>query len=397
MSGDNFYLNPYIPSSFSSTPGSTFTVTMGLTNTPSGNMCSPGAYDMYVSGSDGAMSNHHYVPVVGRWNTWAGYNSTDEFQMDFASSSTCKYKLSDGTQDGTCLAFTGNAGAVDGNVVVAGRLGTSGMASFNATTGAEIGGGGHSGDNITGMAAKNGIAGYSQSSKQMVSFWQDTLFAPATYDVGSVGSSPAAMAMSTGCSTDPNTASAFVYDEQGTTLYRIDAVKATTGGTVTATNVGSVLLNGFSPASAVTNTLARFVVTWDTNCQAVVVAPVATGTNPDGSTAYSMEIALVNATSGSMRQLGTYVSSALIPASVIRVVADPAGNAVILAATNESAGTTNLVRVSWTLDGSGNPTFTTTALASAPAVGVYGVSLGVLPNGKISIGQRQTHSLLPNQ
>jgi hypothetical protein len=49
------------------------------------------------------------------------------------------------------------------------------------------------------------------------------------------------------------------------------------------------------------------------------------------------------------------------------------------------------------LDASENPTFTVTALGSAPPTGVYGVSLGILPNGKISVGQRQQHYVLANQ
>jgi hypothetical protein len=215
-------------------------------------------------------------------------------------------------------------------------------------------------------------------------------------DVSSVGIAPSAIAMSTGCSSDPNTASAFIYDEASPTLYRVDAVKNSANGMVSASRIGSVPLTGFSLASSVTNTLARYVVTWDNACKAVVLAPVATGTNPDGSTAYTMELALVDMTVGTMRQLGTYVASG-IPSTAIRMVADPAGNDVIVASTNESTGTTSLTKVSWTLDSSENPTFTATALSSAPPAGIYGVSLGVLPNGKISVGQRQQHVVLAAQ
>jgi hypothetical protein len=109
-----------------------------------------------------------------------------------------------------------------------------------------------------------------------------------------------------------------------------------------------------------------------------------------------MELALVDMTVGTMRQLGTYVASG-IPSTAIRMAADPTGNDVIIASTNESAGTTILTKASWTLDANENPTFTVTTLNSAPPAGIYGVSLGVLPNGKISVGQRQQHVVLAAQ
>jgi hypothetical protein len=125
-----------------------------------------------------------------------------------------------------------------------------------------------------------------------------------------------------------------------------------------------------------------------------MLAPVLTGgTNPDGSKAYVMEFALADMSTG--RQLGTYVSG--IPSTAIRMAADPAGNDVVISSTNQAAGTTVLTRISWTLDSNENPTFSVTTLNSAPPVGVYGVSLGILPNGKITVGQRQQHYVLANQ
>jgi len=331
---------------------------------------------------------------------WAGYNSTDEFQADPASGVVCKFKLADGSADG-CITTYGYpfAATVDGNYLVASPLGSDGGFDVrNATTGIDTGGTNRNGDVVTGITAKNGIAGYTQSTKQMVSFFNYGQSVPVISDA-TFGTAPASIAMSTGCSSDPNTASAFAYDEEGTTLYRIDAVKASSGGNVTASTIGSVALTGFSPASQIPTitTLARFVVTWDSTCKAAVLAPVVTGTNSDGSKNYSVEMALVDMTAGTMHQIGTYVSDSKIPSTVIRIAADPAGGNVIIASTNEGTGTTNLVKVSWTMDSSENPTFTTTALSSAPPTGVYGVSLGVLPNGKISVGQRQQHYVLANQ
>lgn len=323
---------------------------------------------------------------------WAGYNTTDEFQSDPASGVVCKFKLADGSADG-CITTSGlpYVATVDGNYLVTSPLQSGGIDVRNATTGIDTGGTNRSGDVITGVAAKNGIVGYTQSTKQMVSFFNYSQSVPVISDI-TVGTAPAAIAMSTGCSSDPNTASAFVYDEEGTTIYRIDGVKASSGGNVTPTKIGSVALTGFSPASQLKTTLARFVVAWDNSCKGAILAPVVTGTN-----SYSIEVALVDMTSGNMHQIGTYVSDAKISANAIRFTADPAGGDVIIASTTENTGTTSLVKVSWALDSSENPTFTTTALASAPSVGIYGVSLGVLPSGKISIGQRQQHAVLANQ
>jgi hypothetical protein len=398
---------PYGSEAFSTAPSSTFPVVFGLGNTglqgDPGELCSPGAYSMYVTGTDGAQSNTHYIPVISPWNMWAGYNSTDEFQVDFAGGTTCKYKLSDGTQDGVCLPIAGLATIIDGNnLVTSGLLGNTGIGILNATTGADTwGNNSPSGDNITGVTAKNGIVGYTQSTNQKASFFTEvpgSSLSPIVYDNNSVGIAPAAIAMSTGCDSDPNTATAFIYDEQGTTLYRVDAVQDASAGTVTASAVGSVALAGFAQASQLTNTfVVEYVVTWDTACKAAVFAPVITGTNPDGGTDYDMQVALVDMTTGKMHQIGTYVSDAQIPASAIRFAADPAGNAVVIASTDDRMGTTSLVRISWTLDANENPTFTTTVLGSAPPTGVYGVSLGVLPNGKISVGQRQQHYVLADQ
>ena len=115
-----------------------------------------------------------------------------------------------------------------------------------------------------------------------------------------------------------------------------------------------------------------------------------------------MEFALLDMTSGSARQLGTYVSTG-IPSTAIRMAADPSGNDVVIASTNQTAGTTVLTKISWTLDANENPTFRVTTLTSAPPTGVYGVSLGILPasavpNGNVlRVGQRQQHYALPNQ
>jgi len=399
VSGDKLYITPYGtgPSTFSSTPGSTFPVALGLGNSnggTAGTMCSPGAYNMYVTGSDGATSNSLYVSIVSPWNMWAGYDAVDEYQADFAGQATWKNKLSDGTPEmnngnPVYLAGAQLVNIVDGKNLVSSNLGSQAISVNDTTTNAGINGSTRSGDNIADVAAKNGIIGY--TTNQEASFFLEATNSSNIADVPSVGIAPASIAASMGCSSDPNTASFFIWDNTGDIIYRVDAVKNASAGTVSATRIGSVSLSAFATPSQVSTTLARFVVSWDNTCKIAVMAPVLSGGN-----SYNMEVALVDMTTGNMHQIGTYVSDA-IPASAIRFAADPSGNDVVIASTNEAAGTTILTRVSWTLDASENPTFTVTTDASAPPIGVYGVSLGVLPNGKISVGQRQQHSVLANQ
>jgi hypothetical protein len=88
IAGGTLHVDPYTPDTFTAAPPSTFTITVGIGNTGSVNVCSPGAYSEYVTGTDGAKSNTHYVPIIDRWNSWAGYNATDEFQADFAGGVT---------------------------------------------------------------------------------------------------------------------------------------------------------------------------------------------------------------------------------------------------------------------------------------------------------------------
>lgn len=415
--GDTIYDGPY--SLVLTSAPSTLTITTSISNTSAAEACAPGDYAQYITGTDGAVSNTHHMPIIPPWNMWAGYDSVDEYQAEFGGP-ICKYKLSDGTQDGPCLPTAsgfatvggGLANVVDGKFIVTSDLGNLSIAVFDSATGAHlVAAASRSGDYITDFSAKNGIVGYTQASANFyttptngeVSFFMEnpTLGSfsgtEPIDDFPTVGIAPSAISMSTVCGTPANAASAFIYDQEGTALYRIDAVQHPANTTVTSSSVGSVYLGGFTPASQLTTTLARYVVTWDSTCKAAVLAPVVTGTNPDGSKAFNIEMALVDGTSGSMRQLGTYVSDAKISPSTIRVAADPAGNAVVIASTNESTGTTSLVKVSWTLDASSNPTFTTVALASAPPVGIYGVSLGVLPSGQISVGQHQQHYVLAAQ
>jgi hypothetical protein len=411
--GDTFHVDPYQPATVSSTLPATFPVSLGIGNSGNVNVCSPGAYSEYVTGTDGAASNTHYVPILDRWNTWAGHDATDEYQADYAGKATHKYKLTDGTQDGADLPLAGMVNIIDGPNFIGSNLGNGGIVVYVAATGTPFNGNNRSGDNIVGVAAKNGIIGY--TTNQEVSFFLESTNQNIA-DVSSVGTGPAGIAMSAGCSSDPNTATAFVYDEAGSTLYRADAVGTPVdqngNATVSASKVGGgVYLSGLSPASAAPKTLARYVVAWDNTCKAVVLAPVVTGTNPDGSPAYNVEFALLDMTAGNMRQLGTYVFSTTvnnitttIPSTAIRVAADPAGSDVIVASSNESTGTTILTKVSWTLNANGDPldsqgksTFVVATLNSTPPAGVYGVSLGVLPNGKISVGQRQQHFVLAAQ
>jgi len=403
LNGDTLHIDPYQPATFTSTPGSTFTVSLGIGNEPNGsNLCSPGAYDEYVTGTDGARSNDQYIPILSPWNMWAGYNTTDEFQTDFAAGTTCPYKLTDGTPDGACLPGAGLVSAVDGDYLAASNLGSSGVWVNAISTGADVSGAGRTSDVITDIAMKNQIPCYTQSTRGMLSCFNATKFAPTVVDQ-SLGIAPASIAMSTGCNSDPNTATVLTYDQEATVIDRLDVVRATSGGTVTIGSANSVSLSGFSPASQLTTTLARYVVAWDGSCKAAVLAPVLTGgTNPDGTKAYSMEFALVDMAVGTMRQLGTYVTTS-IPSTAIRMVADPSGNDVVIASTDQTAGKTVLTKVSWTLDSNENPTFTVTTLGSAPPIGVYGVSLGILPssvvpNGTtIRVGQRQQHFALANQ
>jgi hypothetical protein len=113
--GDTFHVDPYQPATVSSALPATFPVSLGIGNSGGINTCSPGAYSEYVTGTDGAVSNTHYVPIVDRWNAWAGYNTTDEFQADFATGSTCGYSLSNGAQDGSCLPNAAQMTIVDGS------------------------------------------------------------------------------------------------------------------------------------------------------------------------------------------------------------------------------------------------------------------------------------------
>jgi hypothetical protein len=399
VSGDTLHIDPYSPDTFTSAPASTFNVSMGIGNDPMGiEPCSPGAYAEYVTGTDGARSNTDYIPIISPWNMWAGYNTTDEFQADFAGQTICKYKLSDGTQDGCISGGAGLANLVDGNNLIISLLGNEGVGVWDAATGTHLtNGSNRSGDNIADVAAKNGIIGYTDTTNQRVSFFLEETGSFNIADVPTVGTAPESIAMSTGCNTAPNIASAFTYDNEGAALYRVDAVGDLPNGTTSATRVGSVALSGFSPASQLKTVMSRYVVAWDNTCKAAVLAPVLTGgTNPDGTKAYAMQLALVDMTAGNMRQLGTYVSSG-IPTTAIRMAADPSGNDVVISSTNHATGTTILTKVSWTLDSSENPTFTVTTLSSAPSTGIYGVSLGVLPNGTISVGQRQQHFVLAAQ
>jgi hypothetical protein len=426
VSGDTLYINPYPPATFTTTPGSTFTVSLGIGNDPGlADTCSPGAYDEYVTGTDGVRSNDQYIPILSPWNMWAGYNTTDEFQSDFAAQTTCPYKLTDGTPDGVCLPTGDLATVIDGDNLISSSLGGLGIGVMNISTGTPTWANSLSGNNIVGIAAKNGIVGYSQQvTPSYPSVAEDSFFTEKpgpcppvcssstlpVADVSNVGTAPAAIAMST-CSGSSNTASAFSYDQEGAVLYRVDAVGDFTAGTVTASRIGSVSLSGFTQASQLTTTLARYVIAWDGSCKAAVLAPVLTGgTNPDGSAAYEMQFALVDMTVGTMRQLGTYVSSTTvngvttsIPSTAIRMVADPSGNDVVIASTDQTAGKTILTKVSWTLDSNENPTFTVTTLNAVPPVGVYGVSLGILPasvvpNGMtLRVGQRQQHFAFTNQ
>jgi hypothetical protein len=383
---------------------------MGIGNNPkAANPCSPGAYDEYVTGSDGARSNDVYIPIIGPSNTWAGYNSTDEFQADFAGQTTCKYKLADGSLDGVCLPIAGMIEVVDGNNLVTGYPGSVSYGVYDVGTGAVIGQGNETNGNAGTMAAKNGIVGWAQSANQLDSFaMEETANNNPFVDVPNVGTSPGPFAMSTGCNTNPNAATAFSYDQEGTTLYRVDAVGSPSdgtygSGTVTASKIGSVALSGFAPASQLASFLApRLIAAWDSNCMAVVLAPVVTGTNPNDTMAYSMELALADMTTGNMRQLGTYVSTG-IPSTAIAMAADPSGNDVVISSTDQNTGTTILTEVSWTLDANENPTFTETTLTAAPPVGVYGVSLGILPgtlvpNGTtVRVGQREQHYAFTEQ
>jgi hypothetical protein len=404
VNGDTIHDDPYPPATYTVTPPSTLPISLGIGNDPGvAGACSPGAYDQYVTGTDGARSNDQYIPILSPWNMWAGYNSTDEFQADFAGKTTCPYKLTDGTPDGTCLPVVGLVTLVDGNNLIAGGLiGNGGMLVYNITTGALTSGVNNSGGTIVGAAAKNGIVGYTTTSPSL-SFSMEQLNSPNLATLSNVGTAPMAVAMSTGCNTNPNAASAFTYDQAGSTLYRADAVGNVSNYTVTASRVNSVALSGFSPASGLPNNLARYVVAWDSTCKAAVLAPVLTGgNNPDGTPAYEMAFALVDMTSGNARQLGTYLATG-IPSTAIRMAADPSGNDVVIASTNQAAGTTVLTKISWTLDVNENPTFSVTTLGSAPPTGVYGVSLGILPssvvpNGNVlRVGQREQHYALPNQ
>ena len=279
VSGDTIHADPYPSATYTSTPPSILPISMGIGNDPGvAGACSPGGYHEYATGTDGARSNDQYIPILSPWNMWAGYNSTDEFQADFAGNATCKYKLTDGTPDGACLPVVGLITIVDGNNLITGGLGNGGANINNATTGAFTNGIDNSGGTIVDIAAKNGIVGYT-TTDQEASFSIEEFNSANLANVQNVGTAPATIVGSTGCNPNSNAASFFSYDQAGSTLYRSDAIGNASTGTVTASLVDSVSLSGFSPASGLPTNLARYVVAWDSSCKAAVLAPVLTGGN----------------------------------------------------------------------------------------------------------------------
>jgi len=321
IAGDTLNLSPYRPATFTTAPASSFPLVMGLSDTGGANICSPGPYALQVTGQDGAASNTVYLPVTHKQNLWGGYNATDEFVADTTAGVVRKYKLSDGTPDGTIGTSIRFAIAVDGNNVLVSGLGNLGINVYNATTGVLIGGPGVSSGipNITDIASANGIGVFTQATAQTVSFFDESVFASTVLNIGSVGVAPSSVTATTGCLANTTTAS--IYDNTTGMVSRVDATKVS-GGTISAVKNGSVILGGFSPASSIRSTLARYIVGWNTNCRVGVLAPVSLGTNPDGSVNYNMQFALVDETGGTLRQLGTYLTNTNIVANSVHMVAD---------------------------------------------------------------------------
>lgn len=395
--GDTLYAKPLGYFELTSTPGSTFSVGVPLGNTYSPpdssgytSTCSPGAYDFYVTGTDGAESNHQYLPVVPQWNQWAGYNSTDEFVEDYAGNQTCKFNLSTGKSDG-CIPVSGFGEVVDG----ANIMSLGGTISVNNTSnGSNTASGGDPGDQIADFAAKNGMVGYTavnSSGEEKISFFAENT--PNTNNVTNYPLSsgrPEAITMTEGCGASSTQANAFVIDEDAPQLLELRATQpSTTGGAVGVSSVGSVALSKFAPVSSLPSGAyyPYYVSGWDNSCVVAVLAPVLNSSTGGGVT---MQLALIDASGGTLKVLG-YDNSTTIPASAIEMAPDPAGNAVIIDGVDETNGTSPLVRVSWTLSGS-TPTFTTTTLSSTSPTGVYCVGLGVTSttaNGdQVSCSQR---------
>jgi hypothetical protein len=393
VSGDTLDLHPYQPSTFTSTPAATFPILMGIGNNPTEfNPCSPGAYSEYVTGTDGARSNTHYIPIFGPYNMSAGHNANDEVVADFAAGATYLYNIETGAQDGPVFPHVAVVSAVDGGYLVTSDLGSTGVGAYNLSTGLPTTGI-NTITNIVGIAANSGIAG--ATNNQQTSFTPDS----AAGNVANVpsGSAPTPIAMTPGCLSAQGSASGMAFDVQGTTLYRSDAT-LTSANNVTAVAKGNVSLSGFASASQIPlTTAARYVSVWNSNCDVAVIAPVVTGTNPDGSTAWENQLALVDMSAG--KQIGAYVGSAVsngvttnIPNTITAVASDNTGSAVYISAVDEAAGTTSLTEVSWTLN-AGQPTFTITTLASSADVptGIYAAALDVLPNGQIIVAQRPSN------
>jgi hypothetical protein len=392
--GDTMNTYPYPTDTFTQAPGNTFNVTLGIYNdykAPNADgttaTCSPGAYDFYVTGKDGATSNHQYLPVVPAWNQWAGYNSTDEFVEDYAGNQTCKFKLSDGTSDG-CIPVSGEIELVDETTLFTAGVGGNGVSWFNTATGAKINSMGRSTDVLAGMSEANGIMCYtghnSQSGEQEASCGATTTSSITDYPTPN--DQLGAIVMSNACGAASNEAHAYVIDEDAPQLLELDATAPSgSGGSVSVSLLGSVALSKFIPVSSLpANAYYPYdIVAIPNSCYAVVLAPVL---NSSASGGITMQLALVDMTNGTPTVVG-YDNDPAIPTGAIEMTADPSGNAVVIAGVNESTGTSPLLRVSWTLTGN-TPAFTSAALPATGPAGTYCVGLGILPNEQASCAQR---------
>jgi hypothetical protein len=196
---------------------------------------------------------------------------------------------------------------------------------------------------------------------------------------------------------------AFAFDEQGLQLIW-DSVSLPNGylGAPAVTRRGSLSLSaGFSAASEIDYPMfRRFVLTTDNTCEAAVLAPVVTGTNPDGTTDYKFALALVTVKNGAMSQaqftdgmgslIGGFLTDKALTAYVKLAVMAPSGNAVYVETENVADGSSGLVKIAWAPNGNYMAATVTDMGTVSPTGGFFGTSMVMDPNGKfIDLGMRQ--------
>lgn len=413
MKGDSLHTFPYPVDTATQTPPSTFTATLGIGNDPTTpnpdgttTTCSPGAYDFYVTGTDGATSNHQYVLIASPHDQWAGYDSTDEYVADFGNNQICKYSLKDGSSDG-CFGFDGGSTGLGLKLVVDSpyilSMESTGVSVFDALTGKSLGGNTKGGDvpldfsvanHIIGHVGPHYVSGSSSPASEEVVFVREGSDSavdstPTIYTIAT--GIPTLIRMTKDCMSGSNTATAAVYDSQALAVRRYDVTAPATGAMTVDDSKGSVAMPFANSTQVPDTTVPRHLVVTPGSCRAVMTGPVI-----DGSAASGYDVVAVVIDLAAMKVLGmTTVASQPIPATAMELTADPAGNAVVVDSADTKAGNSPVERISWNVDSLGTLTFNAAQqYTGGSPTGVYGVALGILPNGTVSVGQRGTVSHL---